>query len=174
MLLSSTAYWGILVVLALIGAGGALAIGSDAVSWSESRAKWGAAFAAAAIGIIGAIWMWFGPSTVVEVTGSNNNIHVETYRLIGSYTVEMPTGPVTMTGKDDHAWVINRSNRDVIIKDFVYSSSPFPNFDDPEIVPPSTARQVRADEFEHIGPGDHPPQTKSSSSGFEVVYWLTW
>ncbi|MCA9679708.1 MAG: hypothetical protein H6709_13560 [Kofleriaceae bacterium] len=170
MLLAPTTYWFLFGLAVAIGVGGLIVIKA------ELPGKWPGRGGVAALigGAIAAIYLYWWPTHVVVVSGGGAEMHVERYRLIGSTTLSLDGKPVTLTSHDDRTWVVNRSEREVRVSSFVYSKTSFPNYDEPDVIPPGTAREVVADEIEHVGPGDRPPRSISSDTGFEVKYWLTW
>jgi hypothetical protein len=174
MLIGNTTYYVLLGLGVVMVVGGIGAIKLAQMTWTAHRGRYAAAIGAVIVGGIGGLYLFFKSTEVAEVHQRDGRVEVDKLHLIGSATVELDGRPVEITGMDDHSWVINRSDVNVQVESFVYSETSFPNYSEPEVIAPHTVKQVSAEQFDHIGPGDRPPSSISSKSGFEVRYWLTW
>lgn len=174
MLFGNTTYYVLLGVGVVMVLGGIGAIKSLQLTWSSHRAGYAAAVAAVLIGGIGGLWLFFKSTEVVEVTQRDGRVETSKMHLLGTATVTMDGRPFEVNSVDSKTWIINNSNVELQVESFVYSETSFPNYSEPEVIPPHTVKHIDADQIDHIGPGDRPPSSISSKSGFEVRYWLTW
>lgn len=128
---------------------------------------------AAVIGGALALWMLFVVPTVIIVHGSPPT--AEKQILIGSSTVELSSGKLSVSGFGKKAIVVNDSDHTLEIQTVEYSTVSISSFGGPQAVDIEPHSVYDFDHtIDNIGPDDSPPSEVSSKSSSVTKYWLTW
>jgi hypothetical protein len=110
---------------------------------------------------------------VIRVSGGTHR-SADRQMLVGSKTVHVGGVDVDMTSRDTTTWIINDTDRPVVIKSAVYSElpgAPAPPRDsilEPYHVAPWPAH------IDNLGPDDPLPTEVSSETSTTTKTWLTW